>query len=214
VRIEVSLPACDGLGVDAEHRGDLRGRQQRLGLWCTCGHVRGLSSWTSGAILHSCVTWCSVGSESGMSRYGPTRTILPSPPVTRRPPGAKVSVPGCPVTPPITVTQGESSDTYRRIAPDSEITVRRLSAGGPRVLGWHRGELAFRTPPVLCRLRGRRRPRTPPVLSSPARIRRMHATGHGRACTWRRRARTRPGPRRRWRRGSRPPTDRRRARRR
>ena len=33
----------------------------------------------------------------------------------------KVSVPGCPVAPPITVTQGDSSDTYSRIAPDSEI---------------------------------------------------------------------------------------------
>src|SRR2546428_13645354 len=30
-----------------------------------------------------------MGSESGMSRYGPTGTILPSPAVTRRPPGAK-----------------------------------------------------------------------------------------------------------------------------
>jgi hypothetical protein len=33
----------------------------------------------------------------------------------------KVSVPGCPVAPPNTVTHGDSSDTYRRIAPDSEI---------------------------------------------------------------------------------------------
>ncbi len=31
----------------------------------------------------------------------------------------KVSVPECPVTPPITVTQGECSDTYSGIAPDS-----------------------------------------------------------------------------------------------
>jgi len=50
----------------------------------------------------------------------------------------KVSVPKCPVTPPTTVTQGESSDTYRRIASDSEITVRQvlagLPAGGPRAL--------------------------------------------------------------------------------
>src|ERR1051326_5516258 len=44
-------PAGDGLGVDTEHRGDLSWRQQRLSLWCTCGHVRGLSSWTSAAIL-------------------------------------------------------------------------------------------------------------------------------------------------------------------
>jgi len=82
-------PPCDGLGVDTEHRGDLRGCQQWLGLWCTCGHVRGLSSWTSVAILRCCTAWCSMGSESGMSKFGPTGTILPSPPVTRRPPGAK-----------------------------------------------------------------------------------------------------------------------------
>jgi hypothetical protein len=33
----------------------------------------------------------------------------------------KVSVLGCPVAPWIAVTQGDSSDTYSRIAPDSEI---------------------------------------------------------------------------------------------
>jgi hypothetical protein len=44
----------------------------------------------------------------------------------------KVSVPGCPVTPPIAVTHGDSSDTYRRIAPDSEILSRQVFAGGPR----------------------------------------------------------------------------------
>jgi len=33
----------------------------------------------------------------------------------------KVSVPVCPVVPPMTVTYGESSDTYRRIVPDSGI---------------------------------------------------------------------------------------------
>jgi hypothetical protein len=32
-----------------------------------------------------------------------------------------VSVSGCPVAPRIDVTQGDSSDTYRRIGPDSEI---------------------------------------------------------------------------------------------
>jgi hypothetical protein len=41
----------------------------------------------------------------------------------------KVSVPGCPVAPPITVTQGDSSDTYSRIAPDSEILPVNNSAG-------------------------------------------------------------------------------------
>src|SRR5215475_384496 len=60
-------PPCDGLGVDTEHRGDLRRRQQRLGLWCTCGHWCGLSSWTSVASYISCFAWCSVWSLSGMS---------------------------------------------------------------------------------------------------------------------------------------------------
>src|SRR6185312_15078950 len=154
-------PACDGLGVDAKHRGDLRGRQQRLGLWCTCGHVRGLSSWTSGAIL--CFLCCLVlrGERVGDVQIWPNRDHIAitsgDASTTRR----KVSVPGCPVTPPITVTQGNSGDTYRRIAPDSEITVRRVPAGGPRVLGWHRGGLPCRAPSVLCRLRGRCHPRTP-----------------------------------------------------
>src|SRR2546421_2528239 len=129
-------PACDGLGVDAEHRGDLRGRQQRLGLWCTCGHVRGLSSWTSGAILRFLCCLVLRGERVGDVQIWPDRDHIAitsgDASTTRR----KVSVPGCPVTPPITVTQGESSDTYRRIAPDSEITVRRVSAGGPRVLCW------------------------------------------------------------------------------
>jgi hypothetical protein len=31
-------PACHRLGVDTEHRGDLRRRQQGLSLWSTCGH--------------------------------------------------------------------------------------------------------------------------------------------------------------------------------
>src|ERR1700678_1360508 len=61
-------PPCDGLVVDTEHRGDLRGGQQRLGLWSTCGHMFGLSSWTSVAILHLLFAWCSVGSLSGMSQ--------------------------------------------------------------------------------------------------------------------------------------------------
>ncbi len=43
----------------------------------------------------------------------------------------KVSVPGCPVAPPITVTQGESSDTYRRIPPVSEILSGQYSPGAP-----------------------------------------------------------------------------------
>ena len=38
----------------------------------------------------------------------------------------EASVVGCPVTPSIGVTQGDSSDTYRRIGPDSEKLPRAL----------------------------------------------------------------------------------------
>jgi hypothetical protein len=43
----------------------------------------------------------------------------------------KVSVLGCPVAPLIAVTQGDSSDTYSRIAPDSEIVPGVCPAGPP-----------------------------------------------------------------------------------
>jgi hypothetical protein len=43
----------------------------------------------------------------------------------------KVSVPGCPVAPPITVTQGDSSDTFSRIVADSEILPANYSPGRP-----------------------------------------------------------------------------------
>jgi len=91
-------PPCDGLGVDAKHRGDLRGCQQWLGLWCTCGHVCGLSSWTSVAILCLLCCWCSVGSLSGMSYMADRDHIA----ITRGDASTtrcKVSVPGCPVPP-------------------------------------------------------------------------------------------------------------------
>jgi hypothetical protein len=31
-------PACYGFSINMEHRGDLRWREQLLGLWCACGH--------------------------------------------------------------------------------------------------------------------------------------------------------------------------------
>ena len=40
-----------------------------------------------------------------------------------------VFVPGCPVAPLIAVTQGESSDTLRRIASDSEIVSGKYASG-------------------------------------------------------------------------------------
>ena len=43
----------------------------------------------------------------------------------------KVSVLGCPVAPPITITHGDSSDTYSRIAPDSGILPCNNSARRP-----------------------------------------------------------------------------------
>src|SRR5581483_5370892 len=39
-------PPRNGLGVDPEHRGDLRRREQGLSLGCACRHMYGLSSWT------------------------------------------------------------------------------------------------------------------------------------------------------------------------
>ncbi len=44
-------PPRDGLRVNPEHGRDLCWGQQRLGLWRTCRHVDGLSSWTGTAIL-------------------------------------------------------------------------------------------------------------------------------------------------------------------
>ena len=93
VRIEVSLPAfahrVTVLGstrnIVATSAGVNSGSASGVRADMCCG----LSSWTSVAILRCCTAWCSMGSESGMSKFGPTGTILPSPPVTRRPPGAK-----------------------------------------------------------------------------------------------------------------------------
>jgi len=43
----------------------------------------------------------------------------------------KVFVPGCPVAPPNVVTHGDSSDTYSRIAPVSEIVPGKCPPGLP-----------------------------------------------------------------------------------
>ena len=55
-----------------------------------------------------------------------TRTILPLPAVTSRPPGAKFSVAGCPVASRIGVTRRNSSDTNCRIWLDSEKLTWRI----------------------------------------------------------------------------------------
>jgi len=74
VRIEVSLPAfahrVTVLGstrnIVATSAGVNSGSASGVRADMCCG----LSSWTSVAILRSCTSWCSVGSESGMSIYG------------------------------------------------------------------------------------------------------------------------------------------------
>ena len=60
----------------------------------------------------------------------------------------KVSVLGCPVAPPVTVTHGDSSDTYSRIAPDSGIlpATIRPAAGDPSV---RQLEFSERAPPAV-----------------------------------------------------------------
>ena len=90
-------PARDGLGVHAEHRGDLCRCQQGFSFGCACRHLYGLSSWTSTAILR-CSSLLAPGGACVLAPGGacrgcpiwPTETILPSPAVTSRPPGAKI----------------------------------------------------------------------------------------------------------------------------
>ena len=81
-------PPRYGLRVSPEHRCDLRWGKQRLGLWCTCRHSYGLSSWTGTAILRVLLCWLPRGACRGCPIWS-TQTILPSPAVTSRPPGAK-----------------------------------------------------------------------------------------------------------------------------
>ncbi len=61
----------------------------------------------------------------------------------------KVSVPRCPVTPADHFTDGESSDTYRRITPDSGNTVQQVSAGLPRY-SVRQFQFRVRPPLVVC----------------------------------------------------------------
>ena len=81
-------PACDRLGIHPEHGRYLCRREQRLGLGRACGHMYGLSSWTGTAILRGCYL-APPGACRGCPIW-PTETILPSPAVTSRPPGAKI----------------------------------------------------------------------------------------------------------------------------
>jgi hypothetical protein len=71
----------------------------------------------------------------------------------------KVSVLGCPVAPRIAVTEGDSSDTYSRIAPHSEIVPRRVSTEA----AWLVSTVASRSSVDLLKL-----PEHPPPLLCPA----------------------------------------------
>ena len=106
-------PPRDGLRVNPEHGRDLCWGQQRLGLWCACRHVDGLSSWTGTAILRLFCSWLPRGACRGCPIWS-TQTILPSPAVTSRPPGAKCFSALRHVAPLIRVTLRDSSDTQRR----------------------------------------------------------------------------------------------------
>src|SRR5260370_18890598 len=137
--MEVSLPAF-------AHRVTVWGSTRNIG--ATSAGVN--SGWASGVrgdmcwpllLDQSCdpaivvIAWCSLGSLSGMSYMADRDHIAITSgdaSTTRR----KVSVPGCPVAPPITVTEGDSSDTYRRIPPVSEILSGQYSPGRPRGLSW------------------------------------------------------------------------------
>src|SRR6266496_3512490 len=82
-------PARDRLGVHAEHRRDLSRRQQRLSLGRACRHMYGLSSWTGRYYDPAFLSLAPRGARRGCPIW-PTQTILPSPAVTSRPPGAKI----------------------------------------------------------------------------------------------------------------------------
>lgn len=75
--------------------------------------------------------------------------------------GRKVSVPGCPLAPPTTVTEGDSSDTYSRIGPDLEILPMNNALSHLRSSV---GQLEFgkREPPAVCALVHRDRELTLP----------------------------------------------------
>src|SRR5229473_4073079 len=63
-------PSSDGFRVHPEHGRDLCRCQQRLGLWCACRHVYGLSSWTGTAILRFVAVPGSVGEPAVDVPYG------------------------------------------------------------------------------------------------------------------------------------------------
>src|SRR6516162_285252 len=65
-------PACHRFGIHAEHRRDLRRRQQRLSLGCACRHWYGLSSWTSTGVMRLVALHSSLRNRRGVP-YSPLR---------------------------------------------------------------------------------------------------------------------------------------------
>ena len=82
-------PPCDRFRIYSEHSCDLGRRKQRLSLWGTCRHYDGLSSWTLSCDPASDVFMAPFRACLGCPIWS-TVTILPSPAVTMRPPGAEV----------------------------------------------------------------------------------------------------------------------------
>ena len=114
----------------------------------------GLSSWTSVAILRSCFAWCSMGACRGCPLW-PTETILPSPAVTRRPPGAKFLYRDVRFLPPITSLTVSlailivASRQIPEILPDKcSLTGRGLSS--PAQIQRARGVLALPVGHATC----------------------------------------------------------------
>ena len=83
-------PPCDRFRIYSEHCCDLGRRKQRLSLWGTCRHYDGLSSWTLSCDPASDVFLAPFRACLGCPIWSSV-TILPSPAVTMRPPGAGVS---------------------------------------------------------------------------------------------------------------------------
>ena len=122
-------PPCDGLGSTRNIVATSAG----VNSGSASVYVRTCVWPLPGPVLRSCVLGIA-GAPWGACRgcrIWPTGTILPSPAVTCRPPGAKFLVPGCPVTPPITVTQGDSSGDHCCIAAYSGNTVGKSLACAP-----------------------------------------------------------------------------------
>ena len=105
-------PPCDRFRVHSEHCCDLSRCKQRLGLWGSCRHYYGLSSWTLSCDPASVVFMAPFRACLGCPIWS-TVTILPSPAVTMRPPGAEV-LDVSPLPPLICVTLRDPTDTHRR----------------------------------------------------------------------------------------------------